>query len=76
LFVTWAKFTEEEFKAYNLLRSIIFDKDITSYTTIVWTGFVNFENEEECVEEIQKLNKENPKIVNPSIPINGRSNFR
>ncbi len=52
--------------------------------TIVQTGFVNFENEEQCAEEIQKLNEKNPKMAelfksynkviyvdNPPIPING-----
>src|SRR6266498_181060 len=86
LFVTRGKFTEEEFEAYNLLRSIIFDKDITNYTTIVRTGFVDFEDEEKCAEETRNLNEENPKMAelfkscnkviyvdNPAVPVKARS---
>src|SRR5436190_24098243 len=37
LFVTSGRFTEEEIKAYTLLRTVFFNEDIGKYTTIVRT---------------------------------------
>src|SRR5690242_16986115 len=34
-FVTSGRFTEEEIKAYNLLRTVFFAEDIGKYTTVV-----------------------------------------
>ncbi|GBB86497.1 hypothetical protein RclHR1_12920004 [Rhizophagus clarus] len=62
-FVLGKKFTEEELEAYNILREIIFDKDITNYTTIVRTNFPEFDVEEKCEEDREKLNQENPKLA-------------
>lgn len=62
-FVLGRKFTEEELEAYNILREIIFDEVITCYTTIVRTNFPDFDSEEKCEEDREKLNQENPKLA-------------
>ncbi|CAG8715288.1 uncharacterized protein OCT59_017212 [Rhizophagus irregularis] len=62
-FVLGRKFTEEELEAYNILREIIFDESITCYTTIVRTNFPNFDSEEKCKEDREKLNQESPKLA-------------
>ncbi|CAB4493026.1 hypothetical protein RhiirA1_99612 [Rhizophagus irregularis] len=62
-FVLGKKFTEEELEAYNILREIIFDGTITRYTTIVRTNFPDFDSEEKCEEDREKLNQENPKLA-------------
>jgi predicted GTPase len=85
-FVLGQKFTNEELETYNLLRSTIFDKDITNYTTIVRTRFADFENEKKCEEAQEELNQKNPTLAelvrlcnklifvdNPSIPVEGWS---
>jgi len=41
-FVTSGRFTEEEVKAYTLLRTVFFAEDIGRYTTIVRTKFPLF----------------------------------
>src|SRR5215213_11083782 len=46
LFVAGEKFTKEEIEAYDLLSSIIFDKDVLKYTTIVRTRFDDFQDKE------------------------------
>lgn len=61
-FVTRNRFTKEEKLAYNLLSEVIFDKNVSEYTTIVRTGFHNFEDPEECQED-QKALKENEEIT-------------
>ena len=58
-FVLGRKLTEEKLEAYNLLRSIIFNEEITNYTTIVRTNFPDFESEEKCEEDREKLNLAN-----------------
>ncbi|KLL05016.1 MAG: hypothetical protein MRERV_7c060 [Mycoplasmataceae bacterium RV_VA103A] len=86
-FVIRGKFTEEELETYNLLRSVIFNEEITNFTTIVRTGFTEFEKEEVCAADRKKLDKENPKLAefirscnrliyvdNTPIPIGGRPN--
>ena len=62
-FVTGGRFNEEEIDAYNLLKEVIFDKQIVKYTTIVRTRFDNFEKEDACSAEKNKLS-ENTKIAN------------
>lgn len=62
-FVIRGRFTEEELETYNLLRSIIFDEEITNFTTIVRTGFADFEKEEFCMADRKKLEEENPKLA-------------
>jgi DNA repair exonuclease SbcCD ATPase subunit len=58
-FVTQGRFTKEEVEAYGLLSSIIFDKDVLKYTTVVRTNFSRFENEEACADDRQSLRMEN-----------------
>lgn len=85
-FVTKDRFTEEELEAYNLLRKVLFDEEITKYTTIVRTGFSDFEDEEKCKEDKMKMDKENTTLAevirncndiiyveNPPIPEKGRA---
>jgi GTPase SAR1 family protein len=62
-FVLGRKFTEEELEAYNILREIIFDENITYYTTIVRTNFPDFDSKEKCEEDREKLNQESPKLA-------------
>ncbi|CAG8773882.1 12015_t:CDS:1, partial [Gigaspora rosea] len=61
------RLTPEEIVAYDILRNILFDKqidkDITKYTTIVRTKFYNFENDEECESDIQSLIEESNKAI-------------
>lgn len=47
-FVIGVKFDEKEMANYNLLKSIIFDKDVVNYTTIIRTRFKYFEDGEKC----------------------------
>ena len=46
-FVNDGRFDQYEMATYDLLRTIIFDKDITDYTTIVRTRFPEFRDEDE-----------------------------
>jgi adenylate kinase family enzyme len=63
LFVTKGRFTKEEIEAYDLLSSIIFDKNVIKYTTIVRTGFEDFEDEEMCEEDREALKMENEDLA-------------
>ncbi|MEG7979041.1 MAG: hypothetical protein NY202_03980 [Mollicutes bacterium UO1] len=63
LFVTKDRFTKEEIEAYDLLSSIIFDKNVVKYTTIVRTGFPEFEEDEVCEEDRQLLREENADLA-------------
>nr|CAG8484030.1 2640_t:CDS:2 [Entrophospora candida] len=63
LFVASGRFTKEEVEAYDLLRAIIFDKNVIKYTTIVRTNFSKFENVDECQNDREKLFKENEKLA-------------
>jgi hypothetical protein len=55
LFVTDGRFDQYEMVTYNLLRTIIFDEHVTKHTTIVRTRFEDFEDEEECQADIEKM---------------------
>jgi len=55
LFVTSGRFSDAEVAAYNLLRSVIFDKNITKYTTIVRTRFPEFEDQRECSKDFNLM---------------------
>lgn len=86
-FVTGPRATKEEIEAYNLLRSIIFDSGVDKFTTIVKTRFDEFENEDVCEEDRQKLRTSDNKdladfakrvrkilyVDNPPINISGNS---
>ncbi|KAF0501602.1 P-loop containing nucleoside triphosphate hydrolase protein [Gigaspora margarita] len=67
LFVCGERLTPEEIVAYDILRNILFDKqidkDITKYTTIVRTKFYNFENDEECESDIKSLLEESNEAI-------------
>jgi hypothetical protein len=83
LFVTQGRFTKEEIEAHGLLNSVIFDKDVLKYTTVIRTNFPNFENEEACANDRGQLRMENADLAyilnevnihyvdNPSIDIVG-----
>lgn len=62
LFVTKGKFTNEELEAYNVLRRVIFEEEITNYTTIIRTDFKSFKVEEKCKEETNLLGKTSPNL--------------
>ena len=59
LFVSSRKFTSEEVDAYNTLKEILFDENITKYTTIIRTNFNSFCN-------LQKCNRDRIAIVGES----------
>lgn len=81
LFVTRGRFNKEEIEAYDLLSSIIFDKEVINYTTLVRTGFEEFEDREACDDDRGSLRTENAALAhilgavdivylnNPSIPV-------
>jgi len=56
-FVTDGRFDQYEMATYNLLRTIIFDKDITKHTTIVRTRFEDFRNRQKCQDDIDLMIK-------------------
>ncbi|CAG8809063.1 17332_t:CDS:1, partial [Cetraspora pellucida] len=56
LFVTSGRFCEEEITTYNLLKLVIFDENISEYTTIVRSRFSNFKDEKECKNDIKLMN--------------------
>lgn len=70
LFVTGGRFTKEEIEVYDLLRSVIFEKGVVKYTTIVRTRFPDFEEKEACDEDRFNLRKENPELANMLTALN------
>lgn len=54
-FVTEGRFDQFEMATYNLLRTTIFDENITNYTSIIRTKFPNFDEEEECEKDIVSM---------------------
>lgn len=62
LFMIDSRFTEEEINAYDLLVSVIFDKEAVKYTTIVRNRFFNFRNIKKCEEDIERMIRENNKL--------------
>nr|CAG8484640.1 10668_t:CDS:2 [Entrophospora candida] len=62
LFVTSGRFTEEEVRAYNLLRTVFFAEDIGEYTTIVRTKFPSFRKVEKCKNDKEKMIAENDDV--------------
>jgi hypothetical protein len=63
LFVTSGRFTEEEVKAYTLLRTVFFAEDIGEYTTIVRTKFPSFRRVEKCRLDKEKMIAENDDVA-------------
>ncbi|CAJ0630247.1 16585_t:CDS:1 [Entrophospora sp. SA101] len=58
LFVINGRFTETEIQAYDLLRAVIFDKDVVKYTTIVRTCFPEFNNSDKCKKDYKNMIKD------------------
>jgi len=58
LFVVGGRFDQSEMATYNLLRTIIFDKDITKHTTIARTRFVDFRSKKKRQADINLMIKE------------------
>jgi len=63
LFVTQGRFTKEEIEAYDLLSSVIFDRDVLKYTTVVRTNFPNFEDAEACANDRAQLRMQNAELA-------------
>jgi len=63
LFVTGGRFTKEEIETYDLLSSIIFDKEVLKYTTVVRTGFPEFEDKDACDKDREALRRENAELA-------------
>src|SRR3954470_19849291 len=57
-FVTNGRFDQYEMATYDLLRTIIFDSDVTKYTTIVRTNFKRFEKPDRCEKNTDEMIKE------------------
>jgi len=57
LFVTDGKLVEEPKSTYELLKKVVFDEDISRYTTIVRTNFADFRKREKCEEERKNIIK-------------------
>jgi hypothetical protein len=62
-FITKGRFTKEEAETYDMLSSIIFDSEVVKYTTVIRTDFEDFENNQVCEEDRQKLRSENPELA-------------
>jgi predicted GTPase len=58
LFVTDSRFDQFEMATYDLLRTIIFDSNITKHTTIVRTRFQDFRDENKCQDDIDLMVEE------------------
>ncbi|RHZ35955.1 protein kinase [endosymbiont GvMRE of Glomus versiforme] len=55
LFVIDGRFDQNEMSIYNLLKTIIFDKNITDYTTITRTNFDNFRRSKMCKNDVSLM---------------------
>jgi AIG1 family len=62
-FVTSGRFTEEEVKAYTLLRTVFFAEDIGRYTTIIRTKFPTFRRAERCAADKEAMIRENEDVA-------------
>lgn len=62
LFVTDGRFTEKEIETYKLLETVIFDKEVVDFTTIIRVRFPEFEEQEVCDEDRKALQEENEEI--------------
>src|SRR3954447_2937086 len=63
-FVNDGRFDQYEMATYDLLRTIIFDNDITKHTTIVRTRFPEFRDDEEYQKDINSMTEEAKKKEN------------
>jgi len=64
LFVIDGRFDQYEMITYDLLRTIIFDQNITKHTTIARTRFEDFTNKNECENNLKKMIEETEKKKN------------
>jgi ABC-type dipeptide/oligopeptide/nickel transport system ATPase subunit len=62
LFVTSGKFTKEEIFSYNLLRTVIFDEEITKHTAIIRTRFSGFRRAERCAADKEAMIRESDNL--------------
>ncbi|RHZ36192.1 GTPase [endosymbiont GvMRE of Glomus versiforme] len=62
-FVSDGRFTEKEIDTYKLLESVLFDRGVVDYTTIVRTRFPEFESSSDCDEDKEKLREENGELM-------------
>jgi len=58
LFVTDGQLAKEAKSTYYLLEKVVFDDNIAKYTTVVRTQFDEFEKDEKCKEDKQKIIEE------------------
>ncbi|WNE40089.1 MAG: GTPase Der [Mycoplasmataceae bacterium] len=59
LFVTGGRLNREEATVYELLKETVFDERITDYTAIVRTRFPEFQNKDNCKQDIKSIGREN-----------------
>nr|CAG8480927.1 8200_t:CDS:2 [Entrophospora candida] len=62
LFVVNGHFTEHEIQAYDLLREVVFDKDVVKFTSIVRTNFPDFDDYDKYSEDINSMIEENDSL--------------
>jgi GTP-binding protein EngB required for normal cell division len=63
LFVINDKFNPHETANYDLLRTIIFDKDVVNHTTIIRTRFADFKDQAKCQADIKLMVVEESKLA-------------
>jgi len=71
-FVGNGRFTKETIEALRILSLVIFDKNVSNYTTILRTSFSDFRDSEKCDRDIQALRGENPDLTAVIDSVNGR----
>lgn len=54
-FVTDGKLVEESKSTYELLKKVVFDENVTQYTTVIRTNFSGFKNEKSCRKEENEM---------------------
>jgi GTP-binding protein EngB required for normal cell division len=57
-FVIDGRFDQYEMATYDLLRTMLFDENITKHTTVVRTRFADFRKPNKCEEDISSMAKE------------------
>jgi len=77
------KLTKEEIATYHLLRDVIFTNDISQHITVVRTNFPDFQDQQKCEEDREKIKKESEqlsdianssKIIYVNNPVNDSQN--
>jgi ABC-type oligopeptide transport system ATPase subunit len=62
LFVTDGRFTEKEIETYKLLETVIFDKGVVDFTTIIRVRFPKFEDRDAREKDKEELKVENEEM--------------